>query len=144
VTDPLDFGAMNNEPHSEMNTDDLGRALGFEIDEVEIGRVTGHFPVTNKVKQPFGIVHGGAHAAIAESLASLGTYRAVAEDGKVAMGMSNQTQFLRSVSEGTVRAEALAIHRGSTTWVWDVTLSDDDDRVCAVSRVTIAVRELRK
>ena len=134
---------MNNEPQSEMITDDLGRALGFEIDEVECGRVTGHFPVTNKVKQPFGIVHGGAHAAIAESLASLGTYRAVAEDGKVAMGMSNQTQFLRSVTGGTVRAEALAIHRGSTTWVWDVTLTDDDARVCAVSRVTIAVRELR-
>jgi uncharacterized protein (TIGR00369 family) len=100
--------------------------------------------VTNKIKQPFGIVHGGAYAAFAETLASVGTYRAIAEQGKVAMGMSNQTSFLRSVTEGTVHAEAIAIHRGSTTWVWDVTLTDDEGRVCAVSRMTIAVRELRK
>jgi 1,4-dihydroxy-2-naphthoyl-CoA hydrolase len=124
--------------------DDLNAALGFVVDEIEIGRVTGHAPVENRIKQPFGIVHGGAHAAFAETLASVGTYRAVAEEGKIAMGMSNQTQFLRSVTEGTIHAEALAIHRGATTWVWDVTLSDDEGRVVAVSRLTIAVRELRK
>lgn len=122
----------------------LNAALGFVIDEVEPGRVTGHVPVTNKIKQPFGIVHGGVYATLAESLASVGTYRAVADEGKRAMGMSNQTTFLRSVSEGTVHAEAIAIHRGSTTWVWDVTLKDDEDRICAVSRMTVAVREARK
>ncbi|MGB1582726.1 MAG: PaaI family thioesterase [Solirubrobacterales bacterium] len=122
---------------------DLNAALGIEIDEVEIGRVTGHFEVDDRVKQPFGIVHGGAHAAIAETLASLGTFRAVAEEGKVAMGMSNQTQFLRAASSGIVRAEAIAIHRGRTTWVWDVTMRDEDDRDLAVCRMTIAVREKR-
>lgn len=122
---------------------DLNAALGFEIDEVEIGRVTGHFEVEDRVKQPFGIVHGGAHAAFAETLASLGTYRAVAEEGKIAMGMSNQTQFLRAATTGTVHAEALAIHRGSTTWVWDVTMRDDEDRILAVCRMTIAVRQQR-
>ncbi|MGB0873340.1 MAG: PaaI family thioesterase [Solirubrobacterales bacterium] len=122
---------------------DLNAALGIEIDEVEIGRVTGHFEVDDRVKQPFGIVHGGAHAAIAETLASLGTFRAVAEEGKVAMGMSNQTQFLRAASSGIVRAEAIAIHRGRTTWVWDVTMRDEDGSDLAVCRMTIAVREKR-
>ena len=123
---------------------DLNSALGIHVDDVgEIGRVTGHFDVENRVKQPFGIIHGGAHAAIAETLASIGTFLAVAEDGKIAMGMSNNTTFLRAVNEGTITAEALAIHRGATTWVWDVTMRDGDGREIAVSRVTIAVRERR-
>jgi uncharacterized protein (TIGR00369 family) len=145
AADPLAFRDMSEPSFPDLPvSDDLNAALGFTIDEVEPGRVTGHAPVTNKIKQVFGIVHGGAHAAFAETLASVGTYVAVAEDGKVAMGMSNNTTFMRSLTEGTVHAEAIAIHRGSTTWIWDVTLKDDDGRTCAVSRVTIAVRELRK
>jgi 1,4-dihydroxy-2-naphthoyl-CoA hydrolase len=123
--------------------EDLNATLGLVFDEAEEGRVTGHFDVENRVRQPFGIVHGGVYAAIAESLASVGTYLAVAEQDKIAMGMSNNTTFLRSVREGRVTAEAVAIHQGSTTWVWDVTLTDGTDRTCAVSRVTIAVREKR-
>ncbi len=135
---------MNEHPKPIVPLDeDLNSSLGFHVDEVEIGRVTGHFDVTNKVRQPFGIVHGGAHAALAETLASVGTFRAVAGDGKIAMGMSNDTTFLRSVSAGTIRGEAMAIHRGSTTWVWEVKLTDEQDRLCAVSRLSIAVRERR-
>lgn len=122
---------------------DLNSQLGIEVDAVEDGRVTGHFAVENRVRQPFGIVHGGAHAAIAESLASIGTFHAVAGDGKIAMGMNNSTTFLRAVTEGSIRAEANAIHRGSTTWVWDVEMHDDHGRLCATSRVVIAVRERR-
>lgn len=135
---------MNEHPNPiEPLDEDLNSSLGFHVDEVEIGRVTGHFDVTNKVRQPFGIVHGGAHAALAETLASVGTFRAVAGDGKIAMGMTNDTTFLRSVSEGTIHGEAVAIHRGSTTWVWEVKLTDEQDRLCAVSRLSIAVRERR-
>lgn len=123
--------------------EDLGSALGLHVDDVEDGRVTGHFDVENRVRQPFGIVHGGAHAALAESLASVGTFHAVAGEGKIAMGMSNDTTFLRSVDSGRINAEAIAIHRGSTTWVWNVELRDDQGRLCAVSRLSIAVRERR-
>lgn len=122
---------------------DLNSTLGFKMDEFEDGRVTGHFEIDARVRQPFGIVHGGAYAAFAESMASAGTYFAVAESGKVAMGMSNQTQFFRPKTDGKVFAEALAIHRGNTTWVWDVTMRDEDERVLAVCRMTIAVRERR-
>lgn len=122
---------------------DLNAALNFKIDSVEEGNVKGHFDVHDGVRQPYGIVHGGAYAALAETLASVGTYAAVAPEGKIAMGMANNTQFLRSVSEGTVSAEAVAIQRGRTTWVWDVTLTDSEGRTCAVCRMTIAVRERR-
>lgn len=135
---------MNDEPAFENPLEyGLDATLGMKFHDVEPGRVTGSFEIEDRVRQPFGIVHGGAHAALAESLASIGTYLAVASEGKIAMGMSNNTTFLRSVSEGVVNGEAVAIHQGSTTWVWDVALTDSEGRRCAVSRVTIAVRQRR-
>ncbi len=114
--------------------------LGITIDSAADGRATGRMPVENRVCQPYGIVHGGAYAVLAESITSAATYMGVRDDGKVALGMSNQTQLLRPAHKGTVSAEAEAIHRGRTTWVWDVTMSDDEGNTCAVSRIVVAVR----
>ena len=119
------------------------RHYGLEIDEATEELVRGHVPVREHVLQPVGLVHGGVHASIAEALASVGTNVGVLEDGNIGLGMSNTSTFLRSIREGTIHAVARRIHRGRTTWVWDVELTDDEGRLCAVSRVTIAVRPLR-
>jgi 1,4-dihydroxy-2-naphthoyl-CoA hydrolase len=119
------------------------RHYGLEIDEATEELVRGHVPVREHVLQPVGLVHGGVHASIAEALASVGTNVGVLEDGNIGLGMSNNSTFLRSIREGTIHAVARRIHRGRTTWVWDVELTDDEGRLCAVSRVTIAVRPLR-
>ena len=116
--------------------------IGFVVDDdAVVGRTSGHLPVQPRVCQPMGIVHGGVYAAVAETLASMGTARGVLPQGKVPLGMSNNTSFLRPLSEGTLHATAEAIHRGRTTWVWDVEMRDDQGRLCATSRVTIAVRD---
>jgi len=122
----------------------LDTALGFEILEASADRARGRFRVEDRVRQPYGIVHGGAYAAAAESLASASTYRAVAGDGMVAMGQSNHTSFLRPVSEGTVHVEARCRHRGRTSWVWEVDFTDDEGRLCALARVTTAVRSAQR
>jgi 1,4-dihydroxy-2-naphthoyl-CoA hydrolase len=93
--------------------------------------------------QPFGVVHGGVYAALAESICSAATYEAVRENDEVALGMANSTTFLRPISGGHVNALARARQRGRTTWVWDVELSDDEGRPCALVRMTIAVRPRR-
>jgi 1,4-dihydroxy-2-naphthoyl-CoA hydrolase len=93
--------------------------------------------------QPGGVVHGGVYATLAESLASAATYRAVKDNSEVAFGMANNTSFLRVISDGHVNALARARQRGRTTWVWDVELTDDEGRVCALSRMTVAVRPAR-
>jgi 1,4-dihydroxy-2-naphthoyl-CoA hydrolase len=85
-------------------------------------------------------VHGGAYAALAESMASLTTYLAVEGDGQVAVGQSNHTTFLRPVTGGHVHAEGRPLHRGRTSWVWDVEFTDDEGRLCATTRVILAVR----
>jgi len=90
--------------------------------------------------QPWGLVHGGVYASMAESLASWATALAVAADGNIVMGMSNNTSFLRPISAGTLHGLATRRHRGRTSWVWDIDITDDAGRLCASSRVTIAVR----
>jgi uncharacterized protein (TIGR00369 family) len=86
-----------------------------------------------------GLVHGGAYAALAESLCSIATHTAVSPES-VAMGQSNSTSFLRPVTEGTIAASARRRHRGRTTWLWDVDFTDAQGRLCATARVTTAVR----
>jgi uncharacterized protein (TIGR00369 family) len=115
--------------------------IGFVVhDGDEVDRCSGHLPVLPQVCQPLGMIHGGVYAAIAETLASTGTARGVYSTGGAALGMSNNTSFLRPITEGTVHGSAVAIHKGRTSWVWDVEMRDDRDRLCATSRVTIAVR----
>jgi 1,4-dihydroxy-2-naphthoyl-CoA hydrolase len=116
---------------------------GLELVQVSSDEVRAQVPVRDEVLQPFGLVHGGLYASIAESIASIGTAVEVLRQGLTAMGMSNNTTFLRSIAAGTVHAVGRPLHRGRTTWVWDVEITDDDDRLCATSRVTIAVREPR-
>ncbi len=116
--------------------------IGLVVDESnESDRCSGHLPVRPQVCQSLGMVHGGVYAAIAETLASTGTARGVFAAGGGALGMANNTSFLRPITDGSVHASAVAIHRGRTSWVWDVEMRDDQDRLCATARVTIAVRQ---
>ncbi|HEY4429293.1 MAG TPA: PaaI family thioesterase [Solirubrobacteraceae bacterium] len=119
------------------------RFYGLELLSFSDSEVTAQVTVREELKQPAGLVHGGVYASIAESIASLATALAVMGDGDMAMGMSNSTSFLRPITEGVVHARATRLHRGRTTWVWDVSFSDDEDRTCAVTRMTIAVRPRR-
>jgi len=132
---------------STLPTPDAGFAnlIGMEnMAQRDDGAVVATVPVRPELLQPFGLVHGGVFAAIAETLASVGTFAGVYEHGMAAMGMSNTTSFLRPLLSGTIHAEARAFHRGRTTWLWDVEMRDDDGRLCATTRMTIAVRPARE
>jgi uncharacterized protein (TIGR00369 family) len=118
------------------------RLYGLELLAFSDTEVRAQVTVREEVKQPAGLVHGGVYASMAESMASLATAVAVSGQGEMAMGLSNSTSFMRPITEGVVHALATRIHRGRTTWVWDVRFSDDADRTCAVTRMTIAVRPL--
>jgi uncharacterized protein (TIGR00369 family) len=114
--------------------DDL---YGLELLSAADGEARARVRVREHHRQPVGLVHGGLLAAIAESTAVSATAPAV--DG-AARGLSVQTSFLRPVTAGAVYALARCRHRGRTTWVWEVDLSDDDGRLCALARVTVAIR----
>jgi 1,4-dihydroxy-2-naphthoyl-CoA hydrolase len=116
------------------------RLYGLELLSCSDCEVRAQVTVRDEIKQPAGLVHGGVYASLAESMASIATALAVHERGETAVGLANNTSFLRPVTGGVVHARATRIHRGRTTWVWDVRFSDDADRTCAVTRMTIAVR----
>jgi 1,4-dihydroxy-2-naphthoyl-CoA hydrolase len=114
--------------------------LGFELLDVSADRVLGRVRIGDGVRQRWGLVHGGVYAGLAEMAASEATNVGVWDEGMIGFGLSNHTNFLRPAAGDHVNAEARCRHRGRSTWVWEVDLTDDDGRLCAVSRVTIAVR----
>jgi uncharacterized protein (TIGR00369 family) len=121
----------------------LDLLIGLEMVEMSDSEVRARLLVRDELKQAAGLVHGGVYAAVAESMTSLATWVAVAGEGNTAVGLSNNTSFLRPITDGTVHAHATRLHRGRTTWVWDVRAADEADRTCALTRVTIAVRPAR-
>jgi 1,4-dihydroxy-2-naphthoyl-CoA hydrolase len=118
----------------------LDDVLGFELFEASSDGCRARFAVEQRVQQPMGLVHGGAYAALAESIVSTSTNQAVHDNGSMAVGQSNHTTYIRPVTSGHVHAEGRPLHRGRTTWVWDVHFTDDEGRLCATTRVILAVR----
>ena len=116
---------------------------GLEILDVgsDDGNVRGRVMIRDELRQQFGLLHGGVISALAEALASRGTWLVMYPQGKVVMGMSNETNFLRPLLEGSLNATAVPLHKGRTRWVWEVESRDDEQRLCAVTRVNIAVRD---
>ncbi len=123
-----------------LGRDGLGELIGIEYQDGGAEEVRARVEVTDDVRQPVGLVHGGVYAALAESICSAATWMAVRGDGMAAMGQANSATFLRPITEGYVNAVARPRHRGRTTWVWDVEISDDEGRTCALVRMTVAVR----
>lgn len=118
----------------------FARLIGMELVSISDTEVQARVAVRDELKQPMGLIDGGVYAALAEDMCSAGTHAVVSRDGRAAMGLSNQTSFLRPVTEGYVNARATARHAGRTTWVWEVDFTDDEGRLCALSRMTVAVR----
>ncbi|MDX6586063.1 MAG: 1,4-dihydroxy-2-naphthoyl-CoA hydrolase [Solirubrobacterales bacterium] len=137
------LAAVSSTPDiSKAGEDGPAVAFGLVYGEVTEDRVEASVPVEPPVQQPFGLVHGGVYSIIAESICSSATAVAVASEGKIAMGMSNSATFLRPVTEGTVHAVATRRHAGRTTWLWDVDFTDDNGKLAAIVRMTVAVREM--
>ena len=119
----------------------LDGVIGLELVELGEDVVRGRLKVEDRIRQGYGIVHGGAMTAIAESLTSVGTARGVMKDGKIAMGQEINASFMRPITTGHVNALCRVRRRGRTAWNWEVEISDDDGRLCALLRATIAVRD---
>ena len=114
----------------------LIKLLGVRIEEASGERVVLTCPVTPDLHQPFGLVHGGVYATLAETAASVAGASWFGDRGKV-VGVSNHTDFLRAVREGGLRAVATPLSRGRTTQLWQVEISDDRGRLVAHGKVRL-------
>lgn len=121
----------------------LNEALGIDVTELTAERVTATMPVDERTRQPFGLLHGGASVALAETVASLGAWMNADRERQAAVGIEINANHLRSKREGMVRAVAVPVHRGNTIHVWSVEIRDEQDRLVCVSRCTLAIVEQR-
>jgi len=115
---------------------------GLELTDCSDSVVRARVRVRDELTQSAGLVHGGVYSAICEAVACRGTDAGVDGAGRAAVGLSNLTTTLHPIAGGTIHATARRRHRGRTTWVWEVEISDDEQRRCAVARVTVAVRDV--
>jgi len=114
--------------------------LGLEWHELTDQSAKVSFEVRDNLKQPLGLLHGGIYSAVAETIASVATVRAVWRDGRVGSGLSNTASFLRPITAGTVNVAARRRHRDDREGLWSHEFRDDQNRLCALVDVTIAVR----
>jgi 1,4-dihydroxy-2-naphthoyl-CoA hydrolase len=112
------------------------KLVGLRIEQASGDRVVLTCPVTPDLHQPFGLVHGGVYATLAETAASVGASLWFGDRGKV-VGVSNHTDFLRAVRRGELRAEATPLSRGRTTQLWQVEIADEQGRLIAHAKVRL-------
>ncbi len=117
----------------------LDQALGIEIVEIGEDYLRGRMPVDERTRQPFGLLHGGASVALAESLGSLAANLCLEPGSSIAVGLDINANHTRPVTRGHVIGTARPIHLGRTTQVWEIRIEDDHGRLCCVARLTLAI-----
>ncbi|MBI5497216.1 MAG: PaaI family thioesterase [Deltaproteobacteria bacterium] len=133
---------MEQQDFSEaINTIDDGwvRANGLRFTRATLDEVTAELTVRPEHLQAYGLVHGGVHASIVETVASVGAAINVMPHGLSAVGLDNHTSFLHAVRGGVLRAVGRPLTRGRRSQLWEVTISDDTGRVAATGRVRLLV-----
>jgi 1,4-dihydroxy-2-naphthoyl-CoA hydrolase len=113
--------------------------LGIEITEVGTDYICGKMPVDARTKQPMGLLHGGASVVLAESLGSVGAFLAVDINQYYCVGLEINANHIRSAREGFVYGKATIVHAGKTTQVWDIRITDEENKLVCISRLTVAV-----
>lgn len=117
----------------------MADAIGIEITTLTKEKVVATMPVDDRTRQPFGLLHGGASAALAETVASLGAYMNIDQATQAAVGVELNANHIRGKTEGTVTATATPVHRGRTIQVWEIRIEDEEARLVCVSRCTLAI-----
>lgn len=135
----IPYKAINISQLNEFGKNTLAEHLQMKVTEVGENFVTMKMPVNSNVHQPLGMLHGGAVAALAENVASLAGNLVANAAGKVCLGLSLNTNHLKSVKDGFVLATAKPIHLGRSTQVWEVETKNEEGLLINVCRMTLAV-----
>lgn len=120
----------------------LINSLGIEFTSIKKDELIATMPVDERTKQPFGILHGGANVALAETLASIGGWLNCTEENPNVVGLEINANHLRAVNKGFVTGIAKPIHLGKRTQVWEIKISDDTGKLTCISRCSLLATNL--
>ena len=121
------------------NPGTLNEALGIRFTEIGADYLRGTLPVDPRTRQPYGLLHGGASVALAESLGSVAGWLSLPEGGGRTMGLEINATHVRATTDGVVTGTARPLHLGRSTQVWEVRIEDAQGRLTCVSRITLVV-----
>ena len=125
---------------NEFSKNTLLGSLGIEFTHLEPGHVEATMPVDSRTHQPYGLLHGGASAALAETIGSYGSHVLVAPNGGIGVGVELNINHLKSKRHGWVKGIAKILHNGKSTHVWDIQIVDEEGSIIAVSRLTVMIK----
>ena len=134
-----EFTPPTDEILQSMGKNTLGEALGIQITKIEAGYAEGTMPVDGRTHQPMGLLHGGASAALAETLGSVGSHFLLLAAKKTAVGVEINTNHLRGKRSGVVTGKAKLIHQGGRIHVWNIDIVDEEEKLIATARLTAMV-----
>lgn len=120
----------------------LLETLDITVTEASAERVCATMPVSSKVHQPFGILHGGASVVLAETVASIGAALNIDLSHQRAVGLEINANHIRSKRDGVLTAVATPLHLGRSTQVWQINIHDEQDKLICTSRCTLAVTSI--
>jgi 1,4-dihydroxy-2-naphthoyl-CoA hydrolase len=123
----------------KLTIDNLAAHLGIEFIEIGTDYVRARMPVDERTRQPFGILHGGASVALAETLGSIGASCCIDLSHQYCVGLEINANHVRSVREGYVYGKAKPLHLGKSTQIWEIRITDEADKLVCISRITLAV-----
>lgn len=123
---------------TESSKDTLMEHLGIEYMEIGDDFLKARMPVDTRTKQPAGLLHGGASAALAETLGSIAAGLCVDRETKTIVGLEINANHIRPVTDGWVTGVATPIHVGNTTQLWDIRIYNEQEKLVCVSRLTVA------
>ena len=124
-----------------LQSNTMSTLLEMEWTEVGPDYLRLRMPVNHKTKQPYGLLHGGASCALAETIGSIGSFLVVDSEKKLCVGLEINANHIRSARDGFVTATAKPLHLGNTTHVWDIRIEDDNNNLICISRLTVAIIE---
>lgn len=116
--------------------------IGIEITEIGENFLKARMPVDERTRQPYGLLHGGASAALAETLGSVASAHVIDRTQYYCVGLEINANHIRGVKEGYVFGTATPLHLGKTTHVWDIRIHDEKEKLVCVSRLTVAILQL--
>jgi 1,4-dihydroxy-2-naphthoyl-CoA hydrolase len=129
---------------NKRNEKTMAEWIGMEFTELGEDFLRARMPVDHRTTQPLGVVNGGAYCVLAETTGSMAANLCLDREKYVALGLDINANHVRSAAKGYVHGTAKPIHLGRTTQVWEIRITDDDDKLCCISRLTMAVIELKK
>ncbi len=129
---------------NENGRNTMGAWLGMEFTEIGPDYLRAMMPVDHRTVQPYGLLHGGASAALAETVGSVASALIIDTEKQICVGLEINANHVRGVREGYVHAIARPLHIGSGTHVWDIRITDDHHKLVCVSRLTVAILAKRK